>query len=107
MSSVVVTQTEALVVRHAVLDPGEKTPWHTDACRRMTVVVQGDRLAIEYRDTGEISEFDVTPGAVDWDEPEARVHRAINCGTEPFEEVVTFYRQSPHADPQPIAREHD
>ncbi len=106
MSSVIVTETATLVVRHAVLDPGEKTPWHTDTCRRMTVVVRGDRLAIEYRDTGEISEFDVSPGGVDWDEPETRVHRAINCGSEPFEEVVTFYRPSPNDDPQPTPREH-
>lgn len=103
MKSVVVTETDELVVRHAELMPGEATQWHVDTCRRMTVVVRGDRLAIEYRDSGEINEFDVSPGGVDWDEPEARVHRAINCGIEPFEEVVTFYRTSSDIDPQPIA----
>ena len=49
----------------------------------------------------EVKEFDVWPGMADWDEPEARVHRAINVGDRVFEEVVTFYRENGSVDPQP------
>ena len=105
LNSHVVTETESMVIRHAVLAPGDATPWHTDTCRRMTVVVRGDRLAIEYRDDGAIEEFAVTPGSVDWDEPEPRVHRAINCGSEPFEEIVTFFRDDGGVEPQPVGLE--
>jgi len=28
-------------------------PWHTDSCHRFSVVVRGERLRIEFRDTGE------------------------------------------------------
>ena len=37
----------------------------------------------------------------DWDEPESRVHRAVNVGLTPYEEVVTFFLEAPGADPQP------
>jgi oxalate decarboxylase/phosphoglucose isomerase-like protein (cupin superfamily) len=38
----------------------------------------------------------------DWDEPEDVVHRAVNTGATPFEEVVTFYRNAQGEDPQPV-----
>ena len=43
----------------------------------------------------------VAPGEVDWSEPSDRVHRAVNVGTEMFEEVVTFFLDRPDALPQP------
>jgi hypothetical protein len=49
-----------------------------------------------------ILELDVYPGMADWDVPEERVHRAINAGSDTYEEVVTFYRSSSDVDPQPI-----
>ncbi|MGD8417506.1 MAG: hypothetical protein PVH91_10645 [Pseudomonadales bacterium] len=30
-------------------------------------------------------------------------HRALNTGADPFEEEVTFYRNHPGEDPQPLA----
>ncbi len=96
-----ITESDELVIRRMVLDPGEAMYWHTDSCRRFSVVVQGSRLAIEYRDNSEILEFDVHPGMADWDEPDCRMHRAINRGADPYEEVVTFYRRSADVDPQP------
>jgi hypothetical protein len=85
-----------------VLDPGEPMFWHKDSCHRFSVVVRGSRLAIEFKDSKEILELEVYPGMVGWDEPEERVHRAINMGSETYEEVVTFYRSSFEVEPQPI-----
>jgi hypothetical protein len=76
-------------------------PWHTDTCHRFTVIVRGDQLPIEYRDSGEEIQIPVQPGATGWDEPDARIHRGINTGATPYEEVVTFYLESPKVDPQP------
>lgn len=89
-----ITKRNDLVIRRMVLDPGE---------HRFTVVVRGSRLAIEYRDTKKTLEFEVHAGMADWDEPEQQIHRAVNTGNEPYEEVVTFYRSSSEIDPQPVA----
>jgi hypothetical protein len=50
----VVTQTmlhrrETTPVR-LCLEPREPTPWHRDPCHRLTLVLRGADLAIEYRD---------------------------------------------------------
>jgi quercetin dioxygenase-like cupin family protein len=97
-----ISREPGLVIRRSVLEPGEATPWHTDPCRRFSVVVRGERLAIEYRDGGR-EEFAVHPGEADWNAPEARVHRAVNVGATTFEEVVTFQTARSDADPQPEA----
>jgi len=96
----VISETDALLIRRLVLEPGEAMYWHTDLCRRFTVVVQGSRLAIEYAD-GAAMEVAVHPGLADWDEPDPRLHRAVNLGAEPFEEVVTFFLARPGQEPQP------
>ena len=101
MLTEVITKTDDLLIRRLVLEPGEPMPWHSDRCRRFTVVVRGDALTIEYADTGETIAVGINPGLADWDEPEARVHRAINHGATPYEEVVTFYLNAPDEDPQP------
>jgi hypothetical protein len=101
MQMEVITQRDDLVIRRLVLAPGEAMPWHTDTCRRFTVIVRGDQLSIEYRDSGEEIQIPVQPGATGWDEPDARIHRGINTGATPYEEVVTFYLESPKVDPQP------
>jgi hypothetical protein len=103
MRTELITRRDDLIVRRAVLAPGEATPWHTDAVRRLSVVVRGERLTLEFRDTGETLDVPVRPGLADWDEPEPRVHRAVNTGATPFEEVVTFYLDRPDQDPQPEA----
>ena len=67
----------------------------------LTERVRGSRLGIDYRDTGEAEKIDVSPGLAGWDAPTDRVRRAVNLGTEVYEEVVTFYRADASIDPQP------
>jgi len=81
------------------LEPGEAMPWHTDVCSRFTVVVGGEALGIEYRDSGEVESFPVHPGLAEWDEPQARVHRGVNVGAVPYEEVVIFFLDKANTDP--------
>lgn len=97
----VIAERDDLVIHRMVLDPGEATFWHTDACERCSVIVRGSRLAIEFQGDGQVVEFGVTAGTTGWDEPEQRVHRAINRGRDVYEEVVTFYRSSREVEPQP------
>ncbi len=89
------------LVRRQRLAPGEASPWHRDPFHRVTVVLSGDLLNIEFRDGGETLTWKVTVGEVDWSEPSDRVHRAVNVGKKPFEEVVTFFLDRPDAEPQP------
>jgi hypothetical protein len=91
------------LVRRLRLAPGEATPWHRDPFHRVSVVLNGDRLEIEFRDGSPAHTVPVTPGQVDWDEPGQRIHRAVNTGAEPYEEVVTFFLDHPDAHPQPEA----
>src|SRR5215470_6829279 len=101
MSEELLYKKRNVVVRRAVLEPGESSTWHTDPCDRVTVVLRGERLAIEFRDSGKVHEFDVREGQVDWDEPTLEVHRAINVGRERYEEVVTFFLPETCQDYQP------
>ena len=89
------------LVRRQRLAPGEATPWHRDPFHRLTVVLSGDLLNIEFRDGGATQPWNITVGEVDWVEPTDRVHRAVNIGKEVFEEVVTFFLDRPDAEPQP------
>ena len=89
------------LVRRLRLAPGEAMPWHRDPFHRVTVVLHGDALAIEYRDGGESARFEVTPGQADWDEPTDRVHRGVNVGDRPYEEIAIFFLDHPEAVPQP------
>lgn len=103
MRTEIITRRDDIVIRRMVLEPSEAMPWHTDPCRRFTVVVRGELLRIEFRDSGKSVEVPVKPGQADWDEPEPRAHRGVNAGATTYEEVVTFYLQHPGADPQPAA----
>ncbi|HUK23863.1 MAG TPA: hypothetical protein VLV49_04735 [Terriglobales bacterium] len=89
------------LVRRQKLAPGEASPWHRDPYHRVTVVLSGDLLNIEFRDGAETLPWKVTPGEVDWSEPSDRIHRAVNVGQVVFEEVVTFFLDRPEAVPQP------
>ena len=91
------------LVRRAILEPGESSAWHTDSCVRVTVILSGDRLRIEFRDSGAVQDLDVRAGQVDWDGPASAVHRAINIGRQRYEEVVIFFLSDPGQDPQPKA----
>jgi hypothetical protein len=101
MRTEVITRRDDLLIRRQVLEPGEASPWHIDVCRRFTVVVRGQRLDIEFGGDGERVSVEVAPGLADWDEPDSRVHRAINSGETVFEEVVVFFLEPPGVDPQP------
>ena len=89
------------LVRRLQLAPGEATPWHRDPFHRLTVVLSGDLLNIEFRDGAETQTWKVTVGEVDWSEPSGRAHRAVNAGRETYEEVTTFFLDRPDAVPQP------
>jgi len=89
------------LVRRLRLAPGESTAWHRDPFHRVTVVLSGEILAIEYRDEAQGERFRGTAGQADWDEPTGRVHRAINIGEQAYEEVTIFFLDRPDAVPQP------
>ena len=101
MSLETLFENDALVIRRMILRPREQGFWHTDSCKRFTVVVRGTKLTIEYREQRDSIEVDVFPGMVGWDDPETEIHRAVNAGSDTYEEVVTFYKLSPDVDPQP------
>ena len=105
MRTEVITRRDDLLVRRLLLEPGEAMPWHTDSCHRFSVVVRGEELSIEFRDTGERVAVSVHPGMAGWDAPDARVHRGVNTGSTTYEEVVTFYLDAPGIDPQPESQD--
>ena len=89
------------LVRRLNLAPGEATAWHRDPFHRVTVIVAGDVLAIEYQDGGTPDRFTVAAGQADWDEPTERVHRAVNVGERVYEEITIFFLDHPDSVPQP------
>lgn len=91
------------LVRRLSLAPGEATPWHRDPFHRVTVVVSGEVLAIEFRDGGKTERIKVTAGEADWSEPSDRSHRAVNIGKQAYEEITIFFLDHPDAVPQPSA----
>lgn len=52
------------LVRRQRLTPGEATPWHRDPFHRVTVVLSGDLLKIEFRDGGETKMWKITVGEI-------------------------------------------
>jgi quercetin dioxygenase-like cupin family protein len=101
MAEEVLFQRGTTLVRRLVLAPGEAMPWHRDPFHRVTVVLRGSALAIEYRDGAARQELEVTAGQADWDEPADRVHRGVNVGDDVYEEVAIFFLDRPDAVPQP------
>lgn len=97
-----ISQRGTTLVRRLVLEPSEATPWHVDPFHRVTVIVRGEALAIEYRDGGRTERVEVSAGQADWDAPTDRVHRAVNVGRGAYEEVTIFFLDRPDAIPQPI-----
>ena len=79
------------LVRRLRLAPSEATPWHCDPFHRVTVILSGDALAIEYGDEGVAKCVQVNAGQVDWDEPTDRIHRAVNVGGQLYEEITIFF----------------
>jgi hypothetical protein len=64
--------------------------------------VSGDALAIEYRDGSNADRIEISAGQTDWDEPATRVHRAVNIGHQPYDEITIFFLDRPDSVPQPI-----
>jgi hypothetical protein len=89
------------LVRRLRLEAGEAMPWHRDPFHRVTVVLRGSELAIEYRDSGKVDRFPVAPGQAGWDEPTDRVHRGVNVGADAYEEIAIFFLDRPDAVAQP------
>jgi len=93
------------LVRRLRLAPGEATPWHRDPYHRVSVVISGDAIEIEFRDGAAPQRVGLTSGQVDWDEPVERVHRGVNVGSEVYEEVTTFFLDGPDSVAQPEAKQ--
>lgn len=90
------------LVRRLLLEPGEATRWHVDPFHRVSIVLAGESLTIEFRD-GTTHAVKVTPGQVDWDEPGDRAHRAVNVSNLPYEEITVFLLDHPDDVAQPDA----
>lgn len=101
MTDEIVLQHGTTMVRRLRFAPGETMPWHRDPFHRVAVVLSGDVLSIEYRDGSQSQYVEITAGQVEWEEPSARVHRAVNVGTQPSEQVTVFLLDRPDAAPQP------
>lgn len=90
MTDETVLQHGNTLVRRLRLAPGEAMPWHRDPFHRVAVVLSGDVLSIEYRDGGESLRVAIMSGQVEWEEPTGRIHRAVNVGKQPYEQVTVF-----------------
>lgn len=101
MAEEVILRRGNTLVRRLTLEPGEAMPWHRDPYHRVTVVLCGDEIMIEHRDSSETHRIPVRAGQVDWDEPYESLHRGVNIGNIPYEEVVVFFLDHPDAVPQP------
>jgi quercetin dioxygenase-like cupin family protein len=97
----VIQRRDRVLVRRLRLEPGEATHWHRDPFHRVTVIVRGDELAVEFRDGGETHRSAVVVGQTDWDEPTDRIHRGVNVGSQTYEEITVFFLDTPDALPQP------
>ena len=94
---------DTTIVQRLFLGPGEGTTWHRDPFHRVSVVLKGDTLAIEFRDGSPSKRVTVIPGQVDWDEPGDRIHRAVNIDVGPYEETTIFFLARADDVPQPDA----
>jgi len=103
MTEEVLHRRDNVLVRRLILQPGDTTHWHSDVCHRVTVVLKGSELSIEFRDGSGAKQVKVTAGQVDWDTPSDRGHRAVNVGTTTYEEVTIFFLSEPQAIPQTSA----
>jgi 8-oxo-dGTP diphosphatase len=107
MSEEILYRRHRTLIRRQRLASGESTPWHRDPYHRVTRVLSGNALAIEYRDGRPSDRVSVCPGQVDWDEPTNSVHRGVNVGREPYEEIALFLLDQDDADLQPRLSENE
>jgi quercetin dioxygenase-like cupin family protein len=90
-------------VRRLRLLPGEATRWHRDPFHRVTIILSGDILDVEYQDGSKTERFGIIAGEAHWQEPTDHVHRGINAGRQTYEEITIFFLDHPDAVPQPEA----
>ncbi len=64
-----ISQRGTTLVRRLVLEPSEATAWHVDPFHRVTVIVSGEALAIEYRGIGGTERVAVSAGQAGWETP--------------------------------------
>src|SRR5215470_2547346 len=107
MTEEILLRRNQMLIRRLRLQPGESMPWHHDPYHRVTIVLSGDALTIEYRDGNPAERVSISPGQVDWDEPTDRVHRGVNAGRLPYQEIAVFSLDRADADPQPRAIDAD
>lgn len=80
------------------LAPGERSPTHEHELDHLLIQVKGDRIAVDpepdtqspYRD---YMEADVVAGMVTF-VPAGGVETAVNCGEEPYYEVIVELKRS-------------
>jgi hypothetical protein len=75
--------------------------WHRDPHYRVAVVLEGDLLDIEFRDSEERLRVEIHPGQTDWEKPSSRVHRALNVGQKTYPQITIYLLDRPDAVPQP------
>src|SRR5260370_36426585 len=85
-----------ILVRRQRLAPGEATPWHRDPFHRVSVVLSGDLLSIEFRGGGETLTWQVTAGEVGLGEPRDRVPRPLEVGKGTLAEVLYLLLDRPY-----------
>ena len=102
MKQEIVDTTGNIQIRRLTLEPGDAMPWHVDPYRRISTVVRGERLRIEFQDAPpDALDVEVFAGMAGWDEPDDRVHRAVNGGAGTYEEVTVFFLDNPGDVAQP------
>jgi hypothetical protein len=101
MTDDVLCRRDRVLVRRLRLAAGEATPWHRDPYHRISVIIAGDALNIEFRDGGTAQRIEVSPGQVDTEEPCEHMHRAVNSGRAAYEEITIFLLDQPDDVPQP------
>ena len=65
MAETVLHRRGTILVRRLRLAQGEAMPWPRDPFERVTVVLGGEALAIEYRDGGPSERIALTAGQID------------------------------------------
>ena len=88
-------------VRRLTLNPGEAMAWHRDPYHRVAVVLEGDALEVEFRNSDQRLRVEVHAGQTDWGKPSSRVHRAVNVGQKTYQQITIFLLDRPDATPQP------
>jgi len=100
MTDEVLFQRGTTLVRRLRLALGDAMPWLRDPLHR-AVVLRGDVRWIEYRDGGERHRIEATPGQLQWEEPTEHLHRVVNIGEQPYEQITIFLLDRPDAVAQP------